>query len=124
MSDTSGLAEGGARPLELELTRFCGHRHAFVGGVPHGQDQAPYAPEFRQQIIELARAGRDPASLAREVEPSAQAIRNWIAQADRAGGRRETRSVPVADGEVLAGAERDELARLRREVRQLRVARA
>jgi transposase len=43
----------------------------------------PYAPEFRRQIVELARAGRDPADLAREFEPSAQAIRNWVAEADR-----------------------------------------
>lgn len=36
-----------------------------------------YAPEFRRQMVELVRAGRDPADLAREFEPSAQAIRNW-----------------------------------------------
>jgi len=42
----------------------------------------PYAPEFRRQIVELIRAGRDPADLAREFEPSAQAIRNWVAQAE------------------------------------------
>ena len=39
----------------------------------------PYAPEFRQQIVDLVRAGRDPQDLSREVEPSAQAIRNWVA---------------------------------------------
>ena len=33
----------------------------------------PYAPEFRRQIVELVRAGRDPTDLAREFEPSAQA---------------------------------------------------
>lgn len=43
----------------------------------------PYAPEFRRQMVEIVRAGRDPADLAREFEPSAQAIRNWVAQADR-----------------------------------------
>ena len=36
----------------------------------------PYAPEFRRQMVELVRAGRDPADLAREFEPSSQAIRN------------------------------------------------
>ncbi len=36
----------------------------------------PYAPEFRQQMVDLVRAGRDPQDLAREFEPSAQAIRN------------------------------------------------
>lgn len=77
----------------------------------------PYAPEFRRQMVELVRAGRDPADLAREFEPSAQAIRNWVAQADRSEGRREDRS------EVLTAAERKELTRLRREVRQLRLER-
>ncbi len=77
----------------------------------------PYAPEFRRQMVELVRAGRDPADLAREFEPSAQAIRNWVAQADRSEGRREDRS------EVLTAAEREELTRLRREVRQLRLER-
>ena len=68
----------------------------------------PYAPEFRRQMIELVRAGRDPEQLAREFEPSAQAIRNWVAQADRDAGRRD-------DG--LTTVEREELRRLRRECR-------
>ncbi len=73
--------------------------------------RGPYPPEFRRQMVELVRAGRDPEQLAREFEPSAQAIRNWVAQADRDEGRRE-------DG--LSTVEREELRRLRREVRQLR----
>ena len=36
---------------------------------------SPYAPEFRRQMIELVRAGRTPEELAKEFEPSAQAIR-------------------------------------------------
>jgi transposase len=71
----------------------------------------PYAPEFRQQMVELVRAGRSPEELAREFEPSAQAIRNWVAQADRDEGR-------CSDG--LTNAEREELRRLRRENRRLR----
>jgi transposase len=81
----------------------------------------PYSPEFRHQMVELVRAGRDPADLAREFEPSAQAIRNWVAQTDQQEGRREMKPA-IADA-VLAIAERDELARLRREMRQLRVER-
>jgi len=65
----------------------------------------PYAPEFRRQIVELARAGRDPADLAREFEPSAQAIRNWVAQADRQEGRREVKPAAAAEtGICLYGA--------------------
>ena len=77
----------------------------------------PYSPEFRRQIVDLVRAGRDPSDLAREFEPSSQAIRNWVAQADRREGGREEK------GEGLAAAERDELVRLRRENKQLRLER-
>jgi len=77
----------------------------------------PYAPEFRRQMIDLVRAGRDPDDLAGEFEPTAQSIRNWVAQADRSEGRRED----GADG--MSNAEREELIKLRREVRQLRLER-
>ena len=43
----------------------------------------PYAPEYRRQMVELVRAGRTPGELAREFECSAQAVRNWVRQADR-----------------------------------------
>ena len=47
------------------------------------RSRPPYAPEYRRQMIELVRAGRTPEDLAREFEPSAQAIRNWVVQAER-----------------------------------------
>lgn len=71
----------------------------------------PYAPEFRRQMVELVRAGRTPEDLSREFEPTAQAIWNWVRQADRDEGRSQT---------GLSSAEREELSRLRRENRQLR----
>ncbi len=88
----------------------------------------PYAPEFRRQMVELVRAGRDPTDLSREFEPSAQAIRNWVAAADRSEGRQSTRPAAAAadgagDTAGLRAAERDELARLRRENKQLRLER-
>ena len=43
----------------------------------------PYPPELKCQIVELVRAGRSPSELAREFEPTAQTIQNWIGQADR-----------------------------------------
>ncbi len=39
----------------------------------------PYSAEFRQQMVDLVRAGRTPEDLAREFEPSSQAIRTWVA---------------------------------------------
>lgn len=73
-----------------------------------------YPPEFRQQIIELVRAGRSAKALAREFEPSEQTIRNWVKQADLDNGRR-------TDG--LTSDEQAELRRLRRENRQLKLER-
>lgn len=75
----------------------------------------PYPPEFRQQIIDLVRNGRTPWELAKEFEPSAQTIMNWVAQAGRDAGERH-------DG--LTSAEHEELRRLRRENKRLREERA
>lgn len=85
------------------------------------KSRPPYPAEFRRQMVELVRAGRDPTDLAREFEPSAQAIRNWVSEADRSEGLRETK-LSTADPGVTA-AERDELVRLRRENRQLKLER-
>ena len=70
-----------------------------------------YAPEYRQQMVELVRTGRTAQELSREFECSPQAIRNWVHQAELDEGRRE-------DG--LTTVERDELRRLRRENLRLR----
>ena len=75
----------------------------------------PYPPEYRRRIIELARAGRSVEQLAREFEPSANAIRKWVKQAALDEGSR-------SDG--LTSTEREELNRLRREIRVLREERA
>ncbi len=77
----------------------------------------PYPAEFRQQIIELARAGRTPGELAREFGCSAQTIANWLAQAAIDAGK----PLPGKDG--LSSQERQELNRLRRENRQLKLER-
>lgn len=71
----------------------------------------PYPEEFKKKLIALVRQGRTPEELARQFEPSAQSIRNWVAQDDRDNGQR-------TDG--LTTTERDELQRLRRENERLR----
>ena len=48
----------------------------------------PYPAAFREQIVELHRAGRSAEDLAREFEPCVATIHIWIRQADRDGGRR------------------------------------
>lgn len=78
----------------------------------------PYPAEFRQQMVELMRAGRAPAELAKEFGVSAQSITNWAGRAAADSGRK----IPGAR-DVLTSAEREELSRLRRENRQLKMER-
>ena len=75
------------------------------------RSRKPYPAEFRQQMVDLVRAGRTPEELSREYEPTAQSIWNWVRQAERDGGVRH-------DG--LTTDEKEELRKLRREVRVLR----
>ena len=70
-----------------------------------------YPAEFRRQMVELVRAGRSPDELAKEFEPSGHSIRQWVRRAEQDDGR---------PGDGLNDDEREELKRLRREVRQLR----
>ena len=77
----------------------------------------PYPAEFRQQIIELVGAGRSPAELAREFGCAGHTIADWVAQSAIDRGK----PLPGKDG--LTSAEREELARLRRENRQLKIER-
>jgi transposase len=78
------------------------------------RNRPPYPAEFREQMVALVRAGRSPEELAEEFEPTSQTIRNWVRQLDLDAGRR-------SDG--LTSSERDELRRLRKEVRNLRIER-
>jgi len=74
----------------------------------------PYAPESRAWMVELPRAGRRPGELAREFEAAECTIRKWVQQADEDEGRR-------GDGPTTD--EKEEIRRLRREVRQLKLER-
>lgn len=66
----------------------------------------PYPAPFKQQILELVPSGRSIAELAREFEPSEEAIYTWIMQADRDQGKH---------ADILSTKEREELQRLRKE---------
>jgi len=81
------------------------------------RSRPPYPAEFRQQIVELYRAGRTPTELSREFGCTAQTVMNWVGQAAIDEGK------PLPGKEGLTTAEREELARLRRQVRQLQMER-
>jgi transposase-like protein len=71
-------------------------------------------PEFRRRAVELAREGLKPvAQIAKDLGISESGLRRWMAQADVDEGKREG----------LTTAEKEELTRLRRENRVLRMER-
>ncbi len=97
--------------LGLELTRFHGHPKLLGGGVHDAESKTAL---YARVPSPGGGASRTPEDLAKEFEPTAQSIRNWVCQADVDKGRRH-------DG--LKIDEREELRRLRRENRQLRLER-
>jgi transposase len=70
-----------------------------------------YAPEFRQQMIDLVRGGRQVAELAREFGCTGWTIKRWVKRADQ--------DVGGSDGGSSSN-DREELLRLRRENQQLK----
>ena len=74
-----------------------------------------FPPEYKAEVAELIRStGKTVGQVARELDLTETAVRQWVRQAELDAGRR-------TDG--LTTAEREELGRLRREVRELREAR-
>ena len=71
-----------------------------------------HPPEFRRKIVELVRSGRNASEVARQYGISRQAIGHWVKQHDLQSGPRK---------EELTTNERDELARLRRENKRLKM---
>ena len=71
-----------------------------------------FTPEFKAEVVALVRQpGRTAGSVARELDLTETAVREWVKQAERDEGTR-------ADG--LSTAERAEMAQLRKELREAR----
>ena len=80
-----------------------------VSNVP--KTRPAYPPEFRREAVQMLRAGRTPAELAKSLGVSEQTLRNWRRQAEADRHERD-------DG--LTSDEREELRRLRRENARLK----
>jgi transposase len=77
----------------------------------------PYSAQFRQQMVELAQAGRSASELSREFGPHVTSILNWVRKA------KEPDDSPMGAQPPLNASERQELVALRRRVKQLQVER-
>ncbi|WP_425154956.1 transposase [Candidatus Palauibacter sp.] len=102
-------------PVVVELPRL--HGHLSIGPtreVYRGGKSGAVSAGVPERLVELARAGRSPGSLAREFEPSEQTIRNWVRQAELDEGAR-------SDG--LTTEARRKMSRLQRENKRLRMER-
>jgi transposase len=80
-----------------------------VSNVP--KTRPAYPPEFRREAVQMLRAGRTPAELAKSLGVSEQTLRNWRRQAE--ADRRERTDVPTS-------AELEELRALRKENARLK----
>ena len=73
-----------------------------------------YPPEFKSKLVALVLAGRTPEELADEFEPTGQTIRTWVRQSQLNAGTRT---------DALTTDDRQEMARLRKRVKQLEMER-
>lgn len=102
----------------LDLLRFGGLMETFgPGSLREGErvpkTRSPYPPEFRREAIRLVRASDEEHPIPRvanELGVSAETLRNWVKQEEIDSGEREG----------LTTDEKEELRRLRREVKILR----
>jgi transposase len=70
-----------------------------------------FTDEFKADAVRLVRSGKTVPQVARELDLTETALREWVRRAEADAGERQ---------DVLTTEERQELARLRRENKQLR----
>lgn len=121
-------ALGGApeehRTDSLELTLFHGHLMVLKPKeFEMSKYRMAYAPEFRQQLVELVHAGRSANDVAKEFGLHATTVAKWV----RLSPMGVAAAVPPPKGNVSQGplnaAERQELIELRRKLRQVQMER-
>ena len=79
------------------------------------RERRAFTPEFKADAVKLVASGKSPAQVAAELDLTETSLREWVKRAEANAG--------TGSPEVLATEERQELARLRRENKQLRMER-
>ena len=75
------------------------------------RERRSFTPEFKADAVKLVKSGKSIPQVARELELTETALREWVRRAEADAGERQ---------DVLTTEERQELARLRRELKTLR----
>lgn len=75
------------------------------------RERRSFSPEFKADAVKLVRSGKTVTQVARELDLTQTALREWVRRAEADAGERQ---------DVLTTEERQELARLRPENKQLR----
>ena len=71
-----------------------------------------FSPEFKADAVKLVKAGKTPGQVSEQLDLTETSLREWVRRADADAG--------VGNPDVLTTEERQELSRLRREVKSLR----
>jgi len=101
----------------VELPPFSGQITLSIKGENMSKSRPPYPVAFRQQILELVKAGKDPKVLAEEFGCHAKTIQNWIKEESR-------ETYPTrGSADSLSCAERQELIALRKQLKQVQMER-
>ncbi len=113
-----------AQAVGVELTLFHGHLMVLKPKESEmSKYRTAYAPEFRQQLIELVHAGRSANDVAKEFGLHATTVAKWV----RLSPMGMPAAVPSVKSNVPQGplnaAERQELVELRRKLRQVQMER-
>ena len=74
-----------------------------------------FTREFKADAVKLVRSGRSITSVVRELDLSENSLRDWLKQAEIDAG--------LGPPDALTTAEREELSKLRREVKRLQMER-
>ena len=77
------------------------------------RNRRAFLPEFKADAVKLVTSGKSPAQVASDLDLTETSLREWVKRADAGTG----------SPELLTTEERLELARLRRENKQLRMER-
>jgi len=79
------------------------------------RERRAFTPEFKADAVKLVASGKSPGQVAADLDLTETSLREWVKRAEADAG--------TGSSEVLATEERQELARLRRENKQLRMER-